>query len=35
MDGVPIRTRKIVDTDYLSDEEILERILTRVRELRR
>ncbi|MHC1604263.1 MAG: formylmethanofuran dehydrogenase subunit B [Candidatus Syntropharchaeales archaeon] len=34
MDGVPIRTRKVVETEYLTDEEVLERILTRVRELK-
>ncbi|VUT27580.1 MAG: formylmethanofuran dehydrogenase subunit B [Candidatus Syntrophoarchaeum sp. GoM_oil] len=34
MDGVPIRTRKVVDTDFLTDEEILDRILARVKELK-
>ncbi len=34
MDNIPIRLRKILDTDYLPDEEILERILTEVRALR-
>ena len=34
MDNVPIRLRKILDTDYLPDEEILQRILTEIRAMR-
>ncbi len=34
MEGVPIRMRKVVDSDLLSDREILERILERVREIK-
>ncbi|MDR0772564.1 MAG: formylmethanofuran dehydrogenase subunit B, partial [Candidatus Peribacteria bacterium] len=34
MDGIPMKMKKLVDTDLLSDKEILERILTRVRELK-
>jgi formylmethanofuran dehydrogenase subunit B len=35
MDNIPLRLRKIVDTeDYISDEEIMERILTEVRALK-
>ena len=34
MDGVPIRLQKIVESDYLTDEEILERLYTKVIELR-
>jgi len=34
MDNIPIRLRKILDTDYLPDEEILERILTEIRAMR-
>ena len=33
MEGVPIRMRKVVDIDLLSDKEILEKILTRVKEI--
>ena len=32
MEGVPIRMRKVVDSDLLSDREILERLLEKVRE---
>jgi len=34
MDGIPIKMKKLVETDLLSDKEILVRILTRVRELK-
>ncbi|MFQ6055304.1 MAG: formylmethanofuran dehydrogenase subunit B, partial [Methanosarcinales archaeon] len=34
MDGVPIRTRKLVDPEHLTDEEILTWMLNRVKELR-
>ncbi|MDY6865435.1 MAG: formylmethanofuran dehydrogenase subunit B [Halobacteriota archaeon] len=34
MDGIPIRMRKIVDTKFLSDEEIFDKILGRVIELK-
>lgn len=34
MDSVPLRLRKLVDSDYLTDEEILDRILKKVRELK-
>lgn len=34
MDGVPLRMRKILETDYPTDEEILEKIISRVREMR-
>jgi formylmethanofuran dehydrogenase subunit B len=35
MDNIPLRLRKIVDTeDYISDEEIMEQILTEVRALK-
>lgn len=35
MDNIPIRLRKIIDTDYfIPDEEIVERIMTEVRALR-
>jgi len=34
MDGVPLRLRKIIEPRHLSDEEILSRILDKVRELR-
>jgi len=33
MDGVPIRMKKVVDTELLSDKEIVERILERVKEI--
>lgn len=33
MEGVPIRMRKVVDSDLLSDREILERILEKVKEI--
>ena len=33
MEGVPIRMRKVVDTDLLTDREILERILEKVKEI--
>ena len=32
MEGVPIRMKKVVDTDLLSDREILEKLLEKVRE---
>jgi len=32
MEGVPIRMRKVVDSDLLSDKEILERLLAKVKE---
>jgi len=35
MDGVPIRIKKIVKSEYLSDEEILERMLEKVVNMRR
>jgi len=31
MDGVSLRMRKLVESDYLSDEEILDRIIEKVR----
>jgi len=34
MDGIPMKMKKIVETDLLSDKEILKRILSRVRELK-
>lgn len=34
MDGIPIRTRKVLSTDYPSDEEILGRIYARIQEVR-
>ncbi|ADL57754.1 formylmethanofuran dehydrogenase subunit B [Methanothermobacter sp. KEPCO-1] len=34
MEGVPIRMKKVVDSDLLSDREILERLLEKVREYR-
>jgi formylmethanofuran dehydrogenase subunit B len=34
MEGVPIRMRKVVDSDLLSDREILERLLKRVMEIK-
>ncbi len=34
MDGVPIRTRKVLTTDYPSDEEVLGRIYARIQEVR-
>jgi formylmethanofuran dehydrogenase subunit B len=34
MDNVPIRMRKILEPSYLSDEEILSRMLSKIRELR-
>lgn len=34
MDNVPIRLRKIVDTEYMTDEEIMKRILEEVRAIR-
>nr|MBC8520967.1 formylmethanofuran dehydrogenase subunit B [Methanomicrobia archaeon] len=34
MDNIPIRLRKVVDTEYLPDEEILEKILEEVRAIR-
>lgn len=34
MDGVPLRLRKLIEPSHLSDEEILSRILSKVRELR-
>ncbi|RXE55333.1 formylmethanofuran dehydrogenase [Methanoculleus taiwanensis] len=34
MDGVPIRTRKVLSTGYPSDEEILGRIYARIQEVR-
>ena len=34
MEGVPIRMRKVVDSDLLSDKQILERLLVRVKELK-
>jgi len=34
MEGVPIRMRKVVDSDLLSDKEILQRILARVKEIK-
>ncbi len=34
MDGIPLRLRKLVDTDYPSDEEVLMRILEEVRAIR-
>lgn len=33
MEGVPIRMRKVVNSDLLSDKQILERLLVRVKEL--
>ena len=34
MEGVPIRMRKVVESDLLSDKEILERIRAKVVELK-
>lgn len=34
MDGVPLRMKKVVDSDLLSDKEILEKILERAQELK-
>lgn len=34
MEGVPIRMRKVVDSELLSDREILEKILDRVKEIK-
>ncbi len=34
MEGVPIRMRKVVDSDLLSDKEILQRILAKVQEIK-
>jgi len=34
MEGVPIRMKKVVDSDLLSDREILERLLEKVKEYR-
>ncbi|MCQ1537686.1 formylmethanofuran dehydrogenase subunit B [Methanocalculus taiwanensis] len=35
MDGVPIRMKKIIETNFPTDQEILERIVTRIREMKR
>ena len=35
MDGVPIRIKKIIDSEYWSDEKILERMLEKVMSMRR
>lgn len=34
MDGVPIRMKKVLETEFPTDQEILERIVTRIREMR-
>ena len=34
MEGVPIRMRKVVDSELLSDKEILEKILEKVKEIK-
>jgi len=34
MDNIPIRLRKLVETEYLADEEIVERILQEVRAIK-
>lgn len=34
MDNIPIRLRKLVDTEYMADEEIMKRILDEVRAIR-
>jgi len=34
MDGVPIRMKKVIETEFPTDQEILERIVTRIREMR-
>jgi formylmethanofuran dehydrogenase subunit B len=34
MDGIPIRLRKVLHSDYPSDEEVLSRLLFRVKELK-
>lgn len=34
MEGVPIRMRKVVETDLLADKEIVEKILEKVREIK-
>lgn len=34
MDGVSLRMRKLIEPEHLTDEEILDKIITRVRELR-
>ncbi|WP_456468835.1 formylmethanofuran dehydrogenase subunit B [Archaeoglobus sp.] len=34
MDGIPLRVKKVADTDYWSDEQILEKLLEKVEELK-
>ncbi len=34
MDGVPIRMKKVLETEFPTDQEILERIVIRIREIR-
>ncbi|MFQ6054702.1 MAG: formylmethanofuran dehydrogenase subunit B [Methanosarcinales archaeon] len=34
MDGVPLRMRKFVESEYMTDEEILTKMIARVREIR-
>jgi len=34
MDNIPIRLRKLVDTEYMADEEIMKSILEEVRAIR-
>jgi formylmethanofuran dehydrogenase subunit B len=34
MDNIPIRLRKVVSSPYSSDEEVIRRLLARVRELK-
>ena len=34
MEGVPIRMRKVVNSDLLSDQEILEKLMKRVMEIK-
>jgi len=34
MDNIPLRVRKLVDTEYMSDEEVMKRILEEVRAIK-
>jgi formylmethanofuran dehydrogenase subunit B len=34
MDGVSLRMRKLVDVDFPSDEEVLDKIIAKVREIK-
>ncbi len=35
MDGIPLRVKKVVESSYWSDEQILEKLLEKVEELKR